>query len=110
MGVNTKLITSLPLTNRTKEECTKAILYVKNDYSTKSRILKNLIFDREPVVVPMEEVLKEGGVELILKAAGQKVGLAEVTIHLIQNKARATKAGVRAKYQYLPPNQFNIDR
>jgi hypothetical protein len=28
---------------------------------------------------------------------------------MIWNKARATKAGVRAKYQYLPPNQFNID-
>jgi hypothetical protein len=53
--------------------------------------------------------LKEEGVELILKAAGQKVGLAEVTIRLIRNKARATKAGVRTKYHYLPSNQFNID-
>jgi hypothetical protein len=71
--------------------------------------LKSVVFDREPAVVPTEEALKEEGIELILKAAGQKVGLAELTICLIRNKGRATKAGVRAKYHYLPSNQFNID-
>ena len=49
------------------------------------------------------------GVKLILKAAGQKVGLAEVSIRLIREKARATKAGVRAMYGYIPANQFNVD-
>ncbi len=37
------------------------------------------------------------------------MGLAEVSIRLIREKARATKAGVRAKFGYLPPNQFNMD-
>jgi hypothetical protein len=54
-------------------------------------------------------VLNNNGIELLLKAAGQKVGLAEVTVRLIREKIRATKAGVRAKYGYLPPNQFNMD-
>jgi hypothetical protein len=109
VDVNTKLITSVPMTNRTEGECTKTILGIKNDYKNKGRILKSVVFDREPAVVPTEEALKEEGIELILKAAGQKVGLAELTICLIRNKGRATKAGVRAKYHYLPSNQFNID-
>jgi hypothetical protein len=54
-------------------------------------------------------VLNNNGIELLLKAARQKVGLAEVTIRLIREKARVTKAGVRAKYGYLPPNQFYMD-
>jgi hypothetical protein len=45
----------------------------------------------------------------MLKAVGQKVGLAEVSIRLVREKARATKAGVRAQYGYFPLNQFNLD-
>jgi hypothetical protein len=71
--------------------------------------MKTLTFDREPSVVPLENHLKEHGIELILKAAGQKVVLAEVNIRIIRLKARSTKAGVRDKYGYLPPNQFNMD-
>lgn len=37
------------------------------------------------------------------------MGLAEVSIRLIREKARATKAGMRAKFGYLPPNQFNME-
>jgi hypothetical protein len=32
-----------------------------------------------------------------------------VSIRLIREKARAMKAGVRGKFGYLPPNQFNMD-
>ena len=71
--------------------------------------LQKLIFDREPGIVPLELTLKEYGIELFLKAAGQKVGLAEVNIRNIRIKARKTKAGVREKYKYLPSNQFNMD-
>jgi hypothetical protein len=67
------------------------------------------VFGREPGIVPIEDKLLMNGVELKLKAAGQKVGLAEVSIRLVREKARATKAGVRAKFNYLPPNQFNVD-
>ena len=49
------------------------------------------------------------GIKLSLKAAGQKVGLAEVSIRLVREKARATKAGVRAMFGYMPANQFNVD-
>ena len=68
-----------------------------------------LIFDREQGIVPLESTLKEYGIKLFLKAAGQKVGLAEVSIRNIRVKARKTKAGVREKYKYLPSNQFNMD-
>ena len=71
--------------------------------------MKQLVFDREPSVVSTETVLKSEGIEIVQKAAGQKVGLAEVSIRIIRGKARATKADVRAKYGYLPPNQFNLD-
>jgi hypothetical protein len=67
------------------------------------------VFDREPGIIPSQEILNNNGIELILKAAGQKVGLAEVSIQLIREKARATKAGARSKFGYLPPNQFNVD-
>jgi hypothetical protein len=97
------------MTNRTKTECTDAIIAVKYDYATKGRHMEELTFDREPGVVPLEVPIKEQGIELHLKAAGQKVALAEVNIRNIRVKARKTKAGVREKYKYLPPNQFNMD-
>lgn len=37
------------------------------------------------------------------------MGPAEVSIRLIRVKVRAAKAGVRAKYGYFPPNQFNME-
>ena len=67
------------------------------------------MFDREPGIVPIEDKLLMNGIELKLKAAGQKIGLAEMSIRLVREKARATKAGVRAKFNYLPPNQFIVD-
>jgi hypothetical protein len=79
--------------NRTKEECIKAVLQIKSEYEIEGRTIKNLVFDRDPGIVPTENELKSKGIDLILKAAGQKVGLAEVTIRLIRVKARATKAG-----------------
>ena len=51
-------------------------------------------------MVAMQEDIEARGVKLILNAAGQKVGLAEVSIRLIREKARATKAEVRAMYGY----------
>jgi hypothetical protein len=47
--------------------------------------------------------------ELKLKAVGQKMGLAEVSIQLVREKARATKAVGCAKFGYLSPNQLNMD-
>ena len=53
----------------------------------------------------MQEDIEARGIKLSLKAAGQKVGLAEVSIRYLREKARATKAGVRATVSmaiYLP--------
>jgi hypothetical protein len=76
VDVCTKLITGLLLNKKSEEECTKAILDNKADYQGKGKHMKQLVFDREPGIVP-------------------SVGL------LASN---ATKAGVRAKFGYPPPN------
>jgi len=109
VDVCTKSITGPPLKDRSEETCISAIMQIKAVYARNKHDLKQLVFDREPGIVPLEDVLIENGIELRLKAAGQKVELAEVTIRLIREKARATKAGVRTKFGYLPPNQFNMD-
>lgn len=62
-------------------------------------MIKQLVFDHEPGITPNEDDLGEHGIELKLKAAG-KIGLAEVVIRLIREKA---------KCGYLHPNQFNMD-
>ena len=48
--------------------------------------MEKIIFDREPGIVPLETTLKEYGIELFLKAAGQKVGLAEVKYGIFVSK------------------------
>ena len=45
--------------------------------------MKELEFVRDPGIVPLESTLKEHGIELKLKTAGQKVGLAKVNIRNI---------------------------
>jgi hypothetical protein len=67
------------------------------------------VFDRESGMILVETKLELEGIKVQFKAAGQKVALAEINIREIRIKARSTKAGVRNKYNYLPPNQFNID-
>jgi hypothetical protein len=106
--VCTKL-TGQELENKSSKECTKAILNVKKEYLLYDRTLKQLVLDHAPAVIPAETALKNEGIEHIPKAAGQKVGLAEVSICLGRGKARATRAVVHAKYGYLPPNQFHMD-
>ena len=109
VDVCSKLITGVPLKDKSEEVCTSAIMQVKAVYAMNKHELKQLVSDHEPGIVPMKDELSKCGIELKLKAPGQKVGLAEVSIRLIREKARATKAGVRAKLGYLPPNQFNMD-
>lgn len=83
VDVKTKMITGVPLRNRSEEECTKALINIKTYYQNNNRPMKQLVFDREPEIIPTENTLRVNGVELVLKAAGQKVGLAEVSIRLI---------------------------
>ena len=105
----TKCIIGYALRNKTYGEVSKAIDYVDDQHKLVNHKLQKLVFDRESAIAVMQEEIESKGTKLLLKAAGQKVGLAEVTIRLIREKARATKAGVRAMYGYLPANQFNID-
>ena len=65
-------------------------------------------FDRESGIIPLEDKMNAEGIQLQFTAAGQKVALAEVNIRIVRQKATSTKAGVRNKCNYLPPNQFNI--
>ena len=109
VDVATKLIIGYPLKNKTYGEVYRAIEYVDDQHKVYNRKLERLTFDRESSIVVMQEDIEARGIQLNLKAAGQKVGLAEVSIRLIREKARATKAGVRAVYGYMPANQFNID-
>ena len=109
VDVCTKYVTGVAMSEKTKQECHETIIAVKNDYAYKGHKMEELIFDREPGVTPLETTIKEHGIKLKLKAAGQKAALAEVNIRNIRVKARKTKAGVREKYNYLPPNQFNMD-
>jgi hypothetical protein len=95
VDVYVKVVTGVAMQNKTA---------VKTDYSVQGSEMKNLTFDREAIVVHLKNHLKEHGIELILKAAGQKVGLVEVSIIIVRVKERSTKAGVRDKDGYLPPN------
>ena len=109
VDVATKLIIGYPLKDKTYGEVLKAIESISDQHKLAKHPLEKLTFDRESSIVVMQEDIEARGIKLFLKAAGQKVGLAEVSIRLIREKARATKAGVRAIYGYLPANQFNVD-
>ena len=109
VDVATKLVMGYPMKDKTYREMVRATEYVGEQYGLLGHKLERLMFDRESSIVAAQEDIEARGVKLILKAAGQKVGLAEVTIRLIREKARATKAGVRAMYGFIPANQFNTD-
>jgi len=110
VDVCSKFTTGVPLKDKSEQACTNAILQIKAVYSRNKKELKQLVFDHEPGIMPIEDTLNESGIELKLKAVGQKVGLAKVSIWLIREKARATKAGIQTnKFGYMPPNQLNMD-
>ena len=109
VDVVTKLIIGYALKDKTYGEVLHAIEYIDEQHKLAKHKLERLTFDRESSIVVMQEDIEARGIKLSLKAARQKVGLAEVSIRLIREEARATKAGVRAIYGYTPANQFNID-
>ena len=109
VDVASKLIMGYVLKNKTYGEIQKAIDFIESQHQLVKCKLQRLTFDRESAIAAMQDEIEAKGIKLTLEAAGQKVGLAEVSIRLIREKARATKAGVRATFGYLPANQFNID-
>ena len=106
VDVATKLIIGQALRDKTYGSVLHAIEFVDDQHKLWRRKLEQLTFDRESAIAVMQEDIEARGIKLTLKAAGQKVGLAEVTIRLIREKARATKAGVRAMYGFIPYNPF----
>ena len=109
VDVATKTIIGVPMKSKTVESCLEAFKAVQHAHQIEGVPLKMLVFDRESAIMSLEPQIVEAGVKLVPKAAGQKVGLAEVNIRSIRVKARSTKAGVRERYGYLPANQFNVD-
>ena len=106
VDVATKMIIGYAMKNKTYGEVKKAIEFVDDQHKLMYRKLERLTFDRESAIVAMQDEIEARGIRLTLKAAGQKMGLAEVPIRLIIEKTRATKAGVRANYGYITANQF----
>ena len=106
VDVATKLIIGYSLKNKTYGEVYRAIEYIDDQHKVMNHKLERLTVDRESSIVVMQEDIEARGIRLTLN---QKVGLAEVSIRLVREKARATKAGVRALYGYMPANQFNVD-
>ena len=109
VDVATKLIMGYAMRDKTNGEMVRAIEHVGEQHGLLGHKLERLTFDRESSIVAAQEDIEARGVKLILKAAGQKVGLAEVSIRLVREKERTTKAGVRGMYGFIPANQFNID-
>ena len=62
--------------------------FISEQHGLMKHKLERLTFDRESSIVAMQEDIEARSINLILKEAGQKVGLAEVSIR--------TKAEVRA--------------
>ena len=93
VDVATKLIIGYSLKSKTYGDVHRAIEYVEEQHKLMGKKLERLTFDRESAIVVTQDDIEAMGIKLSLKAAGQKVGLAEVSIRLIREKARATKAG-----------------
>jgi hypothetical protein len=83
VDVATKLITAVAMKNKSKEECTAALLQVKAECLLYGHAMSMVIFDREMGMTNTKEKMKAEGVQMRFTAMGQKVGLAEVNIRII---------------------------
>jgi hypothetical protein len=102
-------ILSAPMNGKTLDDLAYTVRVIRGSIEAEGLQLKKLVYDRESAIVALEPELTATRLNLDFKAAGQKVGLVEVTIRFIREGARATKAGVHAKYNYMPPVQWNKD-
>ena len=109
VDVYSDLLIGVQMHDRTKRSCLEAIKEVATKHKLWGWKLKELVFDRESAIVALECEIEDMEILLTLKAAGQKVGIAEAKIGFIRKRARGTKAGVRDRWGYLPADQFNMD-
>ena len=86
VDVATRLIIGQTLRDKTYGSVLHAIEFVDDQHKLWRHKLEQLVFDRESAIAVMQEDIKARGIKLTLKAAGKKVGLAEVTIRLIREK------------------------
>jgi hypothetical protein len=75
---------------------------VVNLWNNAGHPLKMLRFDRESAITSTDvrEYMQQSGIELVLTAAGQKLGLAEVMGKHLKDASRATVAGILQMYGY----------
>ncbi len=98
VDVTNKLIKTVSMGNKTKDECSKALFQVKAEYAIHGR-MSTKVFNRESLMIPAEERVKAEGIQECFTAAGQKGALAEVNIRIVRMKARSAKAGEGSKYK-----------
>ena len=94
VDVATKLIIGYALKDKTYGEVLHAIEYIDEQHKLAKHKLERLTFDRESSIVVMKEDIEARGIKLSLKAAGQKIGLAEVSIRLIREKRQELRRRV----------------
>ena len=80
VDVATELIMGYAMKDKTYAEALRAVEFIREQHDLMEHRLERLTFDRESSIVAMQEDIEARGIKLILKAAGQKVGLAEVSI------------------------------
>ena len=99
----------VPMKSKSVESLERSFDLIKANYTQFGHKLRNLTFDRESALLSAEPHLQSLGIHVDFKAAGQKVGLAEVSIRYVRESARATKAAVRDTWGYRVPDVFNVD-
>ena len=109
VDVGSKVMMGIHLTGKEESEIERSIDVVCGEYKSNGHQLKELSFDRESALVSISDSILAKGINPRIKAAGQKAGLAEVSISLIRGHARSTKAGVRNDFMYNPLVQWNND-
>ena len=107
--VNTKCLMGVPMNGRAEKDCLDAIKILADIHKVAGRTMRGLYFDREAAIASMTDSIRALGIQVYLKAAGQKVGLAEVSIRIIRVKARSTKAGVAAAVEQRTSARHNLD-
>ena len=100
----------IQLTNKSEEQLLAAYGKITSIHDHYNHTLRHLYFDRESGIVSLKDrLMTELKVYVHLKAASQKVGLAEVEIRYVKESARATKLGAQERLGIDLPGHFNID-
>ena len=89
VDVATKLIMGYAMKDKTYAEALRAVEFIMEQHGLLEHRLERLTFDRESSIVAMQENIESRGIKLTLKAAGQKVGLADDRIRGSQARSNS---------------------